>query len=165
MKRISTTLITLAMLLFCAGFAGCSSDTDNDYENLQEYYQKVLNEGEEFLKQNGQRPGVITTRSGLQYEVIKEGQGEHPSASSRVKCNYTGTLINGKVFDSTKGKQPLTFALNQVIPGWTEGLQLMPPGSVYKFYIPYTLGYGRMGAGPIPPFSALIFEVELLEIL
>lgn len=163
MKRITTTLLTVAMLLFGTVIVGCSSD--NEMEDLQEYYERILKEGNDFLAQNAQRPGVVTTESGLQYEVVKEGEGEHPTASSRVKCNYTGKFIDGKVFDTTNGKQPLTFALSQVIPGWTEGVQLMTPGSVYRFYLPYYLGYGRMGAGPIPPFSALIFEVELIEIV
>lgn len=123
--------------------------------------------GEEFLAANAKRPEVKTTPSGLQYEVVKEGQGERPQATSKVRVHYTGKLIDGKVFDSSVERgEPLEFELNRVIRGWQEGLQLMTPGSKYILYIPYNLGYGERGAGDlIPPYSALIFEVELLSIL
>lgn len=123
-------------------------------------------EGELFLSQNAKRDGVVTTASGLQYEVINEGNGPHPKASDTVCCHYEGTLIDGTVFDSSYMRnQPAEFGLRQVIAGWTEGVQLMNVGAKYKFYIPYNLGYGEHGAGnSIPPFAALIFTVELLAI-
>ena len=121
--------------------------------------------GEKFLAENAKKAGVKTTASGLQYEVIKEGNGAKPTLTDRVKVNYTGTLINGKEFDSTaKNGEPATFGVGQVIKGWSEGLQLMSVGSKYKFYIPYNLGYGAQGTNNIPPFSPLIFDVELMSI-
>ena len=124
-------------------------------------------EGEKFLAENAKREGVFRTRSGLQYEVLVEGNGEHPVASDTVRCHYEGTLIDGTIFDSSyKRNQPAEFGLRQVIAGWTEGVQLMKVGSKYKFYIPYQLGYGEHGAGnSIPPYAALIFTVELLAIV
>ncbi|MFZ4815081.1 MAG: FKBP-type peptidyl-prolyl cis-trans isomerase [Phototrophicaceae bacterium] len=123
-------------------------------------------EGEAYLSENAKRPEVKTTPSGLQYEVITQGDGAKPSATDTVEVHYHGTFINNKVFDSTVTRgQPISFALNQVIKGWTEGLQLMSIGSTYKFYIPYQLAYGERGyPGAIPPHSALIFEVQLLGI-
>jgi FKBP-type peptidyl-prolyl cis-trans isomerase FkpA len=124
-----------------------------------------LEKGAAFLEENGKKEGVITTASGLQYEVITLGEGPMPTESSRVTVNYEGSLIDGKIFDSSyESGEPVTFALNGVIAGWTEGLQLMPLGSTYKFYIPSNLGYGPRGTGPIPGNSVLIFKVELLNI-
>lgn len=122
-------------------------------------------EGAKFLADNAQREGVVVTESGLQYEVIAEGKGPKPTAAQTVKVHYTGTLIDGTVFDSSVERgEPVEFILNRVIPGWTEGVQLMSKGAKYKFYIPYELGYGERGAGEdIPPYSTLIFEVELLD--
>ena len=122
--------------------------------------------GEQFLKENAKRAGVKTTPSGLQYEVLETTIGQKPKATDKVKVHYEGTLIDGTVFDSSYRRgEPISFALNQVIAGWTEGLQLMSIGSKYKLYIPYNLGYGSNGAGAqIPPYSALIFTVELLGI-
>ncbi|MDO8330106.1 MAG: FKBP-type peptidyl-prolyl cis-trans isomerase [Fluviicoccus sp.] len=121
--------------------------------------------GEAYLLENAKKAGVKTTASGLQYEVITEGKGAKPVATDVVKVNYEGKLVDGTVFDSSiKRGEPATFPLNQVIPGWTEGLQLMTVGSKYKLTIPATLGYGEQGGGPIPPNSTLVFEVELLEI-
>ncbi|WP_289064924.1 FKBP-type peptidyl-prolyl cis-trans isomerase [Prevotella pectinovora] len=124
-------------------------------------------EGEKFLAENGKKEGVVTLKSGLQYEVLREGNGKKPKATDQVKCHYEGTLINGQVFDSSyKRNEPAVFPLNQVIPGWTEGLQLMQEGAKYRFYIPYILAYGESGAGgSIPPFATLIFDVELLEVI
>lgn len=124
-------------------------------------------DGEAFLAKNATREGVTTTSSGLQYEVVKEGTGRKPKASDSVRCHYEGTLIDGTVFDSSyRRNQPAEFGLRQVIAGWTEGVQLMSEGSVYKFYIPYNLGYGEHGAGnSIPPYAALIFTVELIKVL
>ena len=124
-------------------------------------------DGEAFLKANAGKPGVTVTASGLQYEVVKEGTGRQPKASDTVRCHYEGTLIDGTVFDSSyRRNQPAEFGLRQVISGWTEGVQLMKEGAVYKFYIPYNLAYGERGAGAdIPPYAALIFTVELIKVL
>lgn len=123
-------------------------------------------EGEKFLAENGKREGVTTTASGLQYEVITLGTGTKPTINNTVKTHYKGTLLNGTVFDSSYDRgEPISFPLNGVIKGWTEGLQLMPVGSKFKFYIPYNLAYGERGAGQlIGPYETLIFEVELLGI-
>lgn len=128
-------------------------------------YGKQKQDAEQFLAENQSREGVITTESGLQYEVITLGTGIKPTIHDEVKVHYHGTMIDGTVFDSSVERgEPITFALTQVIPGWTEGLQLMPVGSKFIFYIPYNLGYGEQQVGPIAPYSTLIFEVELLDI-
>jgi len=122
-------------------------------------------EGDKFLLENRNKEGVVVTDSGLQYKVIEMGDGPKPAASDRVTVNYRGTLLNGEEFDSSYARnQPVTFQLDQVIPGWTEGVQLMPVGSKFMFYIPPDLGYGPNGGGPIGPNATLIFEVELLGI-
>ena len=122
--------------------------------------------GEQFLADNAKKEGVQTTASGLQYMVLEQGTGAKPKATDRVTVHYKGTFIDGKTFDSSYDRnEPAEFALNGVIKGWTEGVQLMPVGSKYRFFLPYQLGYGERGAGgAIPPYSALIFEVELLGI-
>jgi len=121
--------------------------------------------GDAFLADNKTKEGVIALPSGLQYKVIKEGEGENPKPEDVVEVHYTGTLTDGTVFDSSVERgEPIKFPLNGVIPGWTEGVQLMKPGAKYMFYIPAALGYGDKGAGPIPGGSVLIFEVELLSI-
>lgn len=122
---------------------------------------------EKFLAENKAKPGVMTTPSGLQYKVVKEGTGKKPTAANTVRVHYTGTLIDGKKFDSSVDRgQPAEFGLNGVIAGWTEGLQLMPVGSKYIFYLPPSLAYGESGAGEsIGPNEALVFEVELLDIV
>lgn len=129
--------------------------------------QKAISEGKAFLEENGKKEGVVTTKSGLQYEVLTEGTGKQPKATDTVRCHYEGSLINGSVFDSSyKRGEPAEFGLSQVIPGWTEGVQLMKEGAKYRFYIPYLLGYGENGAGSsIPPYSTLIFDVELIKVL
>lgn len=137
---------------------------------FSELEQKIAGQakeaGEKFLAENAKREGVKVTASGLQYEVLEATIGQKPKATDKVKVHYEGTLTDGTVFDSSyKRGEPITFGLNQVISGWTEGLQLMSIGSKYKLYIPYQLGYGAQGAGgSIPPYSALIFTVELLGI-
>lgn len=129
--------------------------------------QTNLEEGNKFLEENGKREGVTTTESGLQYEVLTEGTGAKPAATDKVRVHYHGTLIDGTVFDSSVDRgEPAVFGVNQVISGWTEALQLMPVGSKWKVFIPANLAYGPRGAGAdIGPNSALIFEVELLEIV
>ena len=128
-------------------------------------YGTVKEDGEKFLAENALKEGIFTTESGLQYEVIKMGRGKKPAATDKVKVHYHGTLIDGTVFDSSVDRgEPIVFGLNQVIKGWTEGVQLMPVGSKFRFYIPQELGYGSQAAGSIPPYSTLIFEVELLGI-
>jgi peptidyl-prolyl cis-trans isomerase len=128
--------------------------------------KKAKEEGEKYLAENVKKEGVVTLPSGLQYLVIKEGNGKRPKATDKVKCHYEGMLVDGTLFDSSVQRgEPATFPLNQVIAGWTEGLQLMTEGSKYRFFIPYTLGYGERGAGAsIPPFAALVFDVELIEV-
>lgn len=123
--------------------------------------------GESFLADNAKKEGVVVLPSGLQYQVLKEGNGKKPSATDQVKCHYEGTLIDGTIFDSSyQRNEPATFGLNQVIAGWTEGVQLMSEGAKYRFFIPYNLAYGERGAGAqIPPFAALVFDVELLKVL
>lgn len=121
--------------------------------------------GEAYLAENGKKPGVTTTASGLQYEVLKEGSGAKPSAESTVKVHYEGKLLDGTIFDSSVQRgEPVSFPLNRVIAGWTEGVQLMAPGAKYRFTIPANLAYGESGAGPIPGHAVLVFEVELLEV-
>lgn len=124
-------------------------------------------EGEEYLEKNAARSGVTVLPSGLQYEVLREGTGRKPKATDSVKCHYEGTLVDGTVFDSSRRRgEPAVFPLNGVIRGWTEGLQLMQEGAVYRFFIPYNLAYGENGAGAsIPPYAALVFEVELIEVI
>ena len=127
----------------------------------------VKEAGEKFLAENAKKDGIITLPSGLQYQVLKEGNGKSPKATDRVKCHYEGTLIDGTMFDSSIQRgEPAVFGLNQVIAGWTEGVQLMQEGAKYRFFIPYNLGYGEHGAGAsIPPFAALVFDVELIEVV
>lgn len=149
-------------------------DTQFDSRTAGEYIENTMTQikygeaiaaGKKFLEENKLKEGVITTESGLQYEVIKMGKGAKPTATDKVKVHYHGTLTDGTVFDSSVDRgEPITFALNQVIPGWTEGVQLMPVGSKFRFYVPQELGYGARQAGSIPPYSTLIFEVELLGI-
>jgi FKBP-type peptidyl-prolyl cis-trans isomerase FklB len=127
--------------------------------------KKLRKPGRDFLAENGKKAGIITTPSGLQYEVLKKGEGEVPQKTDKVKCHYEGRLIDGTVFDSSiKRGEPAVFGLNQVIKGWTEALSLMPVGSKWRLYIPQELGYGERQAGQIPPYSTLIFDVELLSI-
>ena len=126
-----------------------------------------IEKGKAFLAENAKKEGIVTLPSGLQYEVITEGNGKKPSATDKVKCHYEGTLIDGTLFDSSiKRGQPAVFGVNQVIRGWVEALQLMSEGSKWRLYIPSELGYGAQQAGEmIPPHSTLIFEVELIEVL
>ncbi len=138
--------------------------------SLQEKLRQMLGQktesNQKFLEENGAREGVTTLPSGLQYEILQAAEGPRPEATSRVTVHYEGRLTDGKVFDSSyKRNQPASFGVRQVIPGWTEALQLMPMGSKWRLFIPSELGYGARGAGSsIPPHSILIFDVELLGI-
>lgn len=142
---------------------------------LNEYFDKqarrqaegAIAQGKAFLEANSKKEGVVTTKSGLQYTVLTEGTGRSPKATDKVRCHYEGTLIDGTIFDSSYRRgEPADFPLNGVIPGWTEGVQLMKEGAKYRFFIPYLLGYGERGAGSsIPPYSTLIFDVELIKVL
>lgn len=156
-------------------FAGKAQLTDMEAQTaVQTFFQQKTEgqakaakaEGESFLAENAKKPGVKTLPSGLQYEVLREGNGRKPSATDQVECHYEGTLVNGQVFDSSYRRgETATFGLNQVIKGWTEGLQLMQEGAKYRFFIPYNLAYGEQGAGQsIPPYAALIFDVELIKV-
>ncbi|MDR1259121.1 MAG: FKBP-type peptidyl-prolyl cis-trans isomerase [Tannerellaceae bacterium] len=160
------------------GLHGDSAALKMSVEDAQAYIQEYLNkvqtresektkeEGVAFLEENKTKSGVITTESGLQYQVITEGTGEKPLATDQVKVHYSGTLLDGTVFDTSIGGEPAVFGVSQVIPGWTEGLQIMPTGSKYIFWIPSELAYGERGASrDIKPNSMLKFEVELLEIV
>lgn len=133
----------------------------------EEMGKAVREDGERFLAENAKKEGVAVLPSGLQYTVIKEGNGAKPLATDRVKCHYEGTLPNGTIFDSSyKRGEPAVFPLNGVIAGWTEGVQLMNEGAKYRFFIPYHLAYGERGAGQaIPPYAALVFDVELIEVV
>lgn len=135
-------------------------------EQAQHQAAAAKAEGENFLAENAKKEGVVTLPSGLQYQVLREGNGKKPAATDVVECDYEGTLINGQVFDSSYRRgERATFGLNQVIAGWTEGLQLMQEGAKYRFFIPYNLAYGERGAGQaIPPYAALIFDVELHKV-
>lgn len=135
-------------------------------QKAEEQARAAKAEGENFLAENAKKPGVKTLPSGLQYQVLREGNGRRPAAADQVECHYEGTLVNGQVFDSSYRRgETATFGLNQVIKGWTEGLQLMQEGAKYRFFIPYNLAYGERGAGQsIPPYAALIFDVELVKV-
>jgi FKBP-type peptidyl-prolyl cis-trans isomerase len=158
-------------------YAGANKFTDQQmheiFNDLQQDIQEQkksgaaaeIEKGAKFLEENKMNPGVKETPSGLQYMVLQEGHGEHPTATSKVTVHYTGKLLDGTVFDSSVDRgEPITFGLNQVIRGWTEGLQLMTPGSKYRLFIPYNLAYGENGAGGmIPGGATLIFDVELIS--
>ena len=156
-------------------FASKTSLTDSEAQQaVQDFFQRKAEEqagaakaeGEAFLAENAKKEGVVSLPSGLQYQVLREGDGRKPAATDQVECHYEGTLINGQVFDSSYQRgQTATFGLNQVIAGWTEGLQLMQEGAKYRFFIPYHLAYGERGAGQsIPPFATLTFDVELVKV-
>lgn len=174
MGDINTTLLIKAMQ---DAFAKKPALLDEDvcYTVLNTYSQKMqeskykaaLDEGNIFLADNKKKAGVITTASGLQYEIITQGNGEKPTLKDTVVCHYRGTLLDGTEFDASYNRgEPLTIPIEGVIKGWTEGLQLMPKGAKYKFYIPQELAYGLRGAPPtIPGGSALIFEIELLDVI
>lgn len=137
-------------------------------QRLAEEKGKVAKEeGEKYLAENAKKEGVVVTKSGLQYIVLKEGTGKQPKATDTVQCHYEGMLTDGTIFDSSIQRgEPAAFGLQQVIAGWTEGLQFMKEGAKFRFFIPYMLGYGARGAGAsIPPYAALIFDVELIKVM
>jgi len=146
----------------------CQREVQTTIQMLQDKEaQEQSAEGEKFLAENGKKPNIVTTESGLQYEILTEGSGTIPKVTDKVKVHYTGTLLDGAVFDSSVERgEPISFAVTGVIKGWTEALQLMTVGSKWKLFIPQDLAYGPRGAGggQIPPYAALIFEVELLDI-
>lgn len=156
MSKLILPLIILVLAIFMI------YRTWNNHKAAQVNFEK----GQAFLLENSKKEGVITTESGLQYQVLEKGHGDkHPTASSKVKVHYHGMLTDGTVFDSSVERgSPISFNLNQVIKGWQEGLQYMVEGEKVRLFIPSTLGYGKGGSGPIPPASVLIFDVELLEI-
>ena len=183
-KQVNDSIEMLNKQLFVAGFqdgirnagSGISMDSTQRLVRKQlDYYTRVQNErkyganklaGEEFLRQNAKRDSVVTTKSGLQYKVLTMGTGPKPTTEDRVKVNYEGRLIDGTVFDSSyERKRPATFGVSQVIKGWVEVLPLMPAGSKWEVYVPQELAYGARQQSKIPPFSCLIFTVELLEVV
>ena len=164
------TLSVAALLM--ASMASCGSNTstsENTEEAAPDYGQQIKDNktlGREFLEQNAKNDSVVVTKSGLQYMVLEEGNGTKPGPTDKVTVHYTGKLLDGTVFDSSVERgEPATFGLDQVIPGWTEGLQLMSEGSKYRLFIPSELAYGSKGAGSdILPNSTLIFDVELIKV-
>ena len=164
-------VMALAALLM-TGMASCNSNTsssESTEETTPDYGQQIKDNktlGREFMEQNAQNDSVVQTKSGMQYIVVKEGNGAKPGPEDTVTVHYTGKLIDGTVFDSSVERgEPATFPLNQVIPGWTEGLQLMSEGSEYRLFIPSELAYGSKGAGDqILPNSTLIFDVQLIKV-
>ncbi len=173
MKAIKTSFAGEKMLLTDEQASEISENFGRKMQakQIEEMLKKAKDNkeaGAKFLAENGKKPGVVTTASGLQYQVITEGKGAKPKSTDVVRVNYKGTLLDGKTFDSTYDRnEPAMFQLEQVVPGWKEGIALMPVGSKYRFWIPSELGYGEQGTpgGPIGPNATLVFEVELLDIV
>lgn len=171
-KKLNTSIVSKAINDLLSGKKGLMDDaTANTLMNAyitrlqQQKSIPTIKAGEKFLAENKNKPGIIVTASGLQYQVITEGTGEKPTAADSVTCHYRGTFLDGKTFDASYDRgEPITFSLGGVIKGWTEGLQLMGVGSKYKFYVPYQLGYGPSDYMSIPGGSMLTFEVELLAV-
>lgn len=164
-KCFSTRIIAvLIMMLF---FSGCTMDVDGRVEELKIQSTKNIADGNLFLEKNKKKEDVKETASGLQYQVIEEGAGASPKASDKVRVHYRGTLMNGTEFDSSYSRgKPAEFPVNRLIPGWTEALQMMKPGSKWVIYVPEHLAYGKKSPSrDIPPSSLLIFEMELLNVL
>jgi len=169
MKKFFVIAMTALMM---AGMASCGSNTSSNEntEEVADYGQQIKDNktlGREFLEQNAKNDSVVQTQSGLQYMVLKEGTGAKPGAEDTVTVHYTGKLLDGTVFDSSVERgEPTSFPLNAVIPGWTEGLQLMSEGAKYRLFIPSELAYGSKGAGDkILPNATLIFDVELIKVI
>ena len=159
--------ITLSLALTAVAFAATAALAQDDAPQLEEtsMVQTPEQRGREYMAQNAEREGVVTTESGLQYEVLKSGDGETPGRRDQVSVHYRGSFIDGRVFDSSiDRRQPAQFRVNGVIPGWTEALQLMPEGSKWELYVPSDLGYGPGGFGNIGPNETLVFEIELMAI-
>ena len=173
-KNLNATQFAQAVTDVLEGHATLLDDAEAQ-RTVSEFLQRqqaeagkaVREDGERFLAENAKKEGVTVLPSGLQYMVLKEGEGKKPKATDKVKCHYEGTLPNGTVFDSSYRRgEPAVFPLNGVIAGWTEGVQLMAEGAKYRFFIPYHLAYGERGAGQsIPPYAALVFDVELIEVV
>ncbi|WP_194437164.1 FKBP-type peptidyl-prolyl cis-trans isomerase [Vibrio fluminensis] len=155
-----TKIIIPIVVVILAGFMIYRTWTNHKTADVN------FQQGQAFLAENGQKEGVVTTESGLQYLVLEKGEGTvHPTKSNKVKVHYHGTLIDGTVFDSSVDRgEPITFGLGQVIAGWQEGLTYMTVGDKFRLFIPSTLAYGKSGTGPIPPAATLVFDVELLDI-
>jgi len=171
MKKVLAMAMAVALMMGMASCNGNSTDTSSSTteETTPDYGQQIKDNktlGREFMEQNAKNDSVVQTKSGLQYMVLKEGNGAKPGPTDKVTVHYTGRLLDGTVFDSSVERgEPATFALNQVIPGWTEGLQLMSEGSEYRLFIPSELAYGSKGAGDkILPNSTLIFDVKLIKV-
>ena len=169
MKKVLVMAMAALLLTGMASCNGNSSSNENTEQTTPDYGQQIKDNktiGREFMEQNAKNDSVVQTQSGLQYMVLKEGTGAKPGATDTVTVHYTGKLLDGTVFDSSVERgEPATFALDQVIPGWTEGLQLMSEGSKYRLFIPSELAYGSNGAGDlILPNSTLIFDVELIKV-
>ena len=173
-KNLNATQFAQAVTDVLEGHATLLDDAEAQ-RTVSEFLQRqqaeagkaVREEGERYLAENAQKEGVTVLPSGLQYVVLTEGTGAKPKATDRVKCHYEGRLTDGTVFDSSYRRgEPAVFPLNGVIAGWTEGVQLMAEGAKYRFFIPYHLAYGERGAGQsIPPYAALVFDVELIEVV
>ncbi len=172
-KSLNYSLISKAMQSVFSGSATMLTSAESEQaiarflaEVRKQKFASAIADGDKFLAENKVKPNIITLPSGLQYQVIKAATGQKPKATDEVTVHYTGTLTNGKKFDSSYDRnEPVTFPLNKVIPGWTEGVQQMPVGSKYRLFIPAKLGYGENGAGEdIPPYSVLIFDIELIKI-
>ena len=168
-KFLAIAMAAMLMTVMSSCGSGNASDTENTTDTVADYGTEIKDNktiGREFLEENAKNDSVIQTESGLQYMVLKEGTGAKPGPTDEVTVHYTGKLINGTVFDSSVERgEPATFPLNKVIPGWTEGLQLMSEGAKYRLFIPSELAYGEKGAGEqILPNSTLIFDVELIKV-
>lgn len=164
LKKEKAIIANAAELVQTKAMAAQEKSQAKREAELKSQYGPQIEAGEKFLAENKTKDGVVTLPSGLQYKVIKQGNGEKATAADRVKVAYKGTLLDGTVFDSTEGRDPITLAVGQVIKGWTEALQLMPVGSKWTLYVPYDLAYGGQEGGSIPPFSTLIFDVEVVSI-